>query len=277
MTAKIKVLFISQEIMPFVEETNLSKISRTLPQGIQEKGREVRCFMPRYGCINERRNQLHEVIRLSGMNIIINDTDHPLVIKVASIPAARLQVYFIDNEEYFKRKAMLKDPKGEMFADNDERAIFFARGVIETIKNLGWAPDIIHCHGWITNMIPLYLRKIYKDNPIFADAKVVYSLYDDEFSSNLPENLYDKVKFDGIPAKDLKHYKNANYLSTTKAALDYADAVTINSESVNPEIQTYLSNVKKPILGYNAEENLINTVNDFYEEVLQDSTVLSEK
>ncbi|MDD2411602.1 MAG: glycogen/starch synthase [Bacteroidales bacterium] len=277
MTAKIKVLFISQEIMPFVEETYLSKISRTLPQGIQEKGHEVRCFMPRYGCINERRNQLHEVIRLSGMNIIINDTDHPLVIKVASIPAARLQVYFIDNEEYFKRKAMLKDPKGEMFADNDERAIFFARGVIETIKNLGWAPDIIHCHGWFTNMIPLYLRKIYKDNPIFADAKVVYSLYDDEFSSNLPENLYDKVKFDGIPAKDLKHYKNANYLSTTKAALDNADAVIINSESVNPEIQTYLGNVKKPILGYNAEENLVNTVNDFYEEVLQNSTVLSEK
>lgn len=277
MKAKIKVLFISQEIMPFVEETYLSKISRTLPQGIQEKGREVRCFMPRYGCINERRNQLHEVIRLSGMNIIINDTDHPLVIKVASIPAARLQVYFIDNEEYFKRKAMLQDPKGEMFADNDERAIFFARGVIETIKNLGWAPDIIHCHGWFTNMIPLYLRKIYKDSPIFADAKVIYSLYDDEFSSELPENLYDKVKFDGIPVKDLKHYKKANYLSTTKAALDYADGVIMNSESINPEIQTYLSSVKKPILGYNAEENLVNTVNDFYEEVLQNSTVLSEK
>lgn len=277
MKAKIKVLFISQEIMPFVEETCLSKISRTLPQGIQEKGREVRCFMPRYGCINERRNQLHEVIRLSGMNIIINDTDHPLVIKVASIPAARLQVYFIDNEEYFKRKAMLKDTKGEMFVDNDERAIFFARGVIETIKNLGWAPDIIHCHGWFTNMIPLYLRKIYKDSPIFADAKVIYSLYDDEFSADLPENLYDKVKFDGIPIKDLKHYKKANYLSSTKAALDYSDAVVMSSESVNPEIQTYLSTVKKPILGYNAEENLVNTVNDFYEEVLQNSSVLSEK
>lgn len=275
MANKIKVLLISQEITPYVEETHISKISRTLPQGIQEKGREVRCFMPRYGCINERRNQLHEVIRLSGMNIIINDTDHPLVIKVASIPTARLQVYFIDNEEYFKRKSMLVDCNHVMHADNDERAIFFARGVIETIKNLGWSPDIIHCHGWFTNMIPLYLKKIYKDNPIFADTKVVYSVYDDGFNNPLSENLYDKVKFDGIPAKDIKHYKEANFVSTTKSALDFSDAVVINSNIIHPEIQTYLSNVKSPILGYNPEENYINSVNEFYDEVLQNSSVLT--
>lgn len=277
MTHKTKVLFISQEITPYVDESHISRISRTLPQGIQEKGREVRCFMPRYGCINERRNQLHEVIRLSGMNIIINDTDHPLVIKVASIPTARLQVYFIDNEEYFKRKSMLKDANQVMYSDNDERAIFFARGVIETIKNLGWAPDIIHCHGWFTNMIPLYLKKIYKDNPIFSDTKVVYSVYDDSFNTPLSDKLYDKVKFDGIPAKDIKHYKEANFVSSTKSALDFSDAVIINSDVIHPEIQTYLSNVKRPILGYNPEENYINSVNDFYEEVLQKTSVLTER
>src|SRR5664280_799781 len=180
-----KVLFISQEITPYLGETKLSKIGRFLPQGIQERGKEIRTFMPRYGCINERRNQLHEVIRLSGMNLIIDDTDHPLIIKVASIQSARMQVYFIDNEDYFQRKNIIKDSKGNEFADNDERAIFYARGVLETVIKLRWAPDLIHCSGWLTSLVPLYIKKAYNDDPLFVNSKVIYSVYHDDFKKSL--------------------------------------------------------------------------------------------
>ena len=179
----VKVLFISQEITPYLPETEMSLIGRNLPQGIQEKGKEIRTFMPRYGCINERRNQLHEVIRLSGMNLIIDDTDHPLIIKVASIQAARMQVYFIDNEEYFFRKNVLTNDEKNYYEDNDERAIFFARGVLETVKKLRWSPDLIHCHGWFTSLVPLFIKKHFKDEPLFMNSKVVYSIYDDEFTN----------------------------------------------------------------------------------------------
>ena len=171
---KKRVLYVSQEIQPFLPETAISKTVRQVSQGIQESGKEIRVFMPRFGCINERRHQLHEVIRLSGMNLIIDDSDHPLIIKVASIPAAKMQVYFIDNEEYFKRKAVYGDDEEAFFGDNDERAIFFCRGVVETVRKLGWKPDIIHCSGWMTSLLPLYLKKFYNDDPHFSDAKVVY-------------------------------------------------------------------------------------------------------
>ena len=161
---KTRVLFVTQEILPYLEETAMAKIGRFLPQGIQERGKEIRTFMPRYGNINERRNQLHEVIRLSGMNLIIDDADHPLIIKVASIQQARMQIYFIDNEDYFQRKFTIADKNGKFFEDNDERTIFFARGVLETVKKLGWGPDIVHCHGWFTSLLPVYLKKAYKVN-----------------------------------------------------------------------------------------------------------------
>jgi len=167
-----KILFISQEITPYLPESEMSKIGRYLPQGIQEKGREIRTFMPKYGSINERRNQLHEVIRLSGMNLIIDDTDHPLIIKVASIQSARMQVYFIDNEDYFHRKSVLSDENGEYFQDNDERAIFFARGVLETVRKLRWSPDVVHCHGWITALVPLYLKRSFVDDPLYNNSKL---------------------------------------------------------------------------------------------------------
>ncbi len=174
MKNKSKILFVSQEITPYLKETKMGKIGRYLPQGIQESGKEMRTFMPRFGLINERRNQLHEVIRLSGMNLIIDDTDHPLIIKVASIQTARMQVYFIDNEDYFQRKAMIRDPKTEAFyEDNDERTVFFSRGVLETVKKLGWAPDVIHCNGWMSALVALYVKTAYKDNPLFAKSKVV--------------------------------------------------------------------------------------------------------
>ena len=178
----MKVLFIHQEITPYLKETPMSLIGRYLPQGIQEKGKEIRIFMPRFGNINERRNQLHEVIRLSGMNMIINDTDHPLIIKVASIQKARIQIYFIDNDDLFtKRKSTIADKDGVFYEDNDDRTVFFSRGVIETVRKLNWPPDIIHCHGWMTSLVPLYIKRAFKDNPLFSDSKVIYSLYDDDF------------------------------------------------------------------------------------------------
>ena len=176
MNKKPKVLFVSQEIFPYLESSTIGNIARHLPQGTQEKGKEIRTFMPRFGVVNERRNQLHEVIRLSGMNLIIDESDHPLIIKVASIQAARMQVYFIDNEEYFQRKHTTHDADNNFFQDNDDRTIFFCRGVLETVKKLGWAPDIIHCHGWMSSLIPLFVKTAYREDPIFRNARVVYSV-----------------------------------------------------------------------------------------------------
>ncbi|HRY99853.1 MAG TPA: glycogen/starch synthase, partial [Bacteroidales bacterium] len=213
---KANVLFVAQEITPYLKETPMGRIGRYLPQGIQERGKEIRTFMPRYGSINERRNQLHEVIRLSGMNLIIDDADHPLIIKVASIQSARMQIYFIDNEEYFQRKAVIRDKNGKFFPDNDERAVFFSRGVLETVKKLGWPPDIVHCHGWMSSLVPLYIKRAFRDNPLFTDTKVVFSVYDDQFSEKFSKNLVNKVAMEGISEDDLKYYTQGDYVSITR-------------------------------------------------------------
>jgi starch synthase len=266
---KTRVLFVAQEILPYLEESPMAKIGRFLPQGIQERGKEIRTFMPRYGNINERRNQLHEVIRLSGMNLIIDDTDHPLIIKVASIQQARMQIYFIDNEDYFQRKFTLTDKGGKYFEDNDERTIFFTRGVLETVKKLGWGPDIVHCHGWFTSLLPVYLKKAYKINPLFTDAKMVLSIYDDEFSGSLNTSLSEKMKVEGLSGKDLAHYKTPDYVNLIKAAIEDSDAIIIGSEKINPEIEKHLKTIKKPILEYQDEENYIDTYSEFYDEILK--------
>jgi len=272
---KKRVLFVAQEIMPYLEETQIGRIGRYLPQGIQERGKEIRTFMPRYGNINERRNQLHEVIRLSGMNLIIDDNDHPLIIKVASIQQARMQIYFIDNEDYFQRKSVLRDKSGEFFDDNDERAIFFARGVLETVKKLGWGPDIVHCHGWFSSLVPLYLKKSYKVNPLFVDAKVVMSIYDDEFSEEFRGDFGKRLKYDGITNKDLAYYKKANYVNVIKAAIEFSDAVIIGSERINPEIKDHLKKINKPVLGYQDNDNYIDVYSDFYDRMLVEEPVVS--
>ncbi len=267
---KTKVLFVSQEITPYLPENEMSFIGRNLPQGIQEKGKEIRTFMPRYGCINERRNQLHEVIRLSGMNLIINDTDHPLIIKVASIQAARMQVYFIDNEDYFQRKKILLDDNGEAFEDNDERAIFFARGVLETVKKLRWAPDVVHCQGWFAGLVPLYIKKAFNEDPLFTETKVIFSVYDDEFSTPLNADFKDKVIVDGISSKDVAKLENADYIALNKFAIDYSDAIVFGSEKINDEIRAYAEASKKPLLGYQNREEYVDAYSDFYDSLLED-------
>jgi len=271
---KERILFVCQEIYPFVPETSQSKIGRKLPQAIQEAGYEIRTFMPRFGNINERRNQLHEVIRLSGMNLIINDNDHPLIIKVASIQLARLQIYFIDNEDFFQRKFMFHDKNNKFFKDNDERAIFYARGVIETVKKLGWSPELIHCHGWLSSLVPIYIKNAYVDNPLFTETKVIISLYDEDFTTTFNKNFPVKIKMEGISDNDLKQLKNLDYVSLMKLAIDFSDGVILASETINPELISYLKKSKKPVLNYKNELEYVKAYTDFYNEVLAEKPVL---
>ena len=263
-----KILFIAQEITPYLPESEIATICRTLPQGIQERGREIRTFMPKFGSINERRNQLHEVIRLSGMNLIIDDTDHPLIIKVASIQAARMQVYFIDNEDFFQRKHTISDDDGNEYEDNDDRSIFYVRGVLETVKKLRWCPDVIHCHGWMTALAPLYIKKAYKDEPSFRDAKVVFSVYEDDFKSTLSDDFAAKLMLKGISKKDLGDLKEpVDYAALCKLAVDYSDGVIQNSEKVDESIIEYARQSGKLILDYQNPENYADACNEFYDQV----------
>ncbi|MBA3901531.1 MAG: glycogen/starch synthase [Bacteroidetes bacterium] len=273
---KPKVLFISQEITPYLDDCPISSLSRKLPQGIQERGKEIRVFMPKYGCINERRNQLHEVIRLSGMNLIINDNDHPLIIKVASIQAARMQVYFIDNEEYFQRKYIMHDKKDTFYNDNDERTIFFCRGVLETVKKLGWAPDIVHCHGWFTSLVPLYLKRAFKEDPIFANSKVVFSVYDNEFPETFDKNYAKKLKLEGISDEDVEILKKPTFVNLNKSAIAMSDAVIIGSENISPEIEKYLKETNKPVLPFQAPDKYIDAYSAFYDDVLEMVPAMAE-
>jgi len=265
-----RVLFVNSEIFPYLPESEIANIGRYLPQGIQERKKEIRSFMPRYGCINERKNQLHEVIRLSGMNIIINDVDRPLVIKVASISAARMQVYFIDNEDYFHRKSIYHDENGKFFEDNGERAVFFARGVLETVKKLRWAPDIIHCQGWISQVLPLYLKKAYKDDPIFSESKIVLSLYDDT-PATFPANLKDRLLFGGITEKDVEIMTEPTGINLAKLAASYSDGIIFGAEGVDKELISYCNESGLPVLPFNAEAiqngSYIEDYNSFYDQL----------
>lgn len=268
---KKKVLFIFQEITPYLPESELSKIGRYLPQGIQERGKEIRTFMPRYGCVNERRNQLHEVIRLSGMNLVINDTDRPLIIKVASIQAARMQVYFIDNEDYFHRKHVMTSKTGEPFEDNDERAMFFAKGVLETVVKLRWAPDLIHCHGWISSFVPLLIKRTYAQDPLFSQSKVIYSSYDNQIEKPLNADLTDKVVTDDISKADIKILENADYNSLEKLAFQFSDGIIRGSQKYKKEIESALNSAAVPVLDYQSEETYLDEYDNFYEKILSDN------
>ena len=221
--------------------------------------------MPRYGNINERRHQLHEVIRLSGINLVINDLDMPLIIKVASIPKERIQVYFIDNEDYFKRKATLTDEDGKLYPDNDERAIFFAKGVIETVKKLNWSPDIIHVNGWLASLLPVYLKEFYKNEPLFTDSKIVTSVYNQSFDETLDTNMINKVRFDNIDEEALKHLEQPSYINLMKTAIDYSDALIIGSEEIPKQLEDYLKDCNKPVLNYFPLEEFAEPYAEFYD------------
>lgn len=239
---------------------------------MQEKGFEIRILMPRFGNINERRNRLHEVIRLSGMNIVIDENDNPLIIKVASIPAARMQVYFLDNEDYFHRKYVFNDAKGKFYADNDERTIFFCKGALETVKKLGWAPDIVHCHGWMSSLVPAYLKTNYKDDPTFKDAKIVYSIYENGFDGTLGDNFAKKALMKGMEEKDTASYAAGTNNALVKAALEYADGVVLGAETIDEDLLNFVKKSEKPVLDHQATADMENYYN-FYQEIATDELV----
>ena len=263
-----KILYVSSEVVPYLPESEISSMSFEIPKMVNKQGGQIRIFMPRYGNINERRHQLHEVIRLSGLNLVINDLDMPLIIKVASIPKERIQVYFIDNEEYFKRKATLRDRDNKLFEDNDERAIFFAKGVFETIKRLNWPPDIIHIHGWMAALLPLYLKNIYKDEPIFQNSKIVTSLYGNEFDKTLNKDMMNKILFDEIDNSYISKLSKPTYENLMKVAIDSSDAVIKGSENISSGINEYLKKYKKPILDFQPIDSFAEPYMDFYNNLL---------
>lgn len=271
---KKKILFVSQEIAPFVQKSEIANLTRKLPQSIQEAGKDIRVFTPKFGCINERRHQLHEVIRLSGMNIIIDDKDHPLLIKVASIPSARLQVYFIDNEEFYDRKGTVVSEEGEFYEDNDERAMFFCRGVLETVKKLGWKPDVIHCHGWMASLMPLYIKKIYQKDPHFSDTRVVLSLYDEEINNNLDNRFLEKLKFEGFDKKLLAEFKDTSYTSVMKAIVKYADGVSIGSEEIPANVKEIFDTATCLKQEYVQEELQTKVMSDFFDKVIEEEVMV---
>lgn len=272
MKERKKVLYVSQEIAPYLPETPMSVVGRDLPQATQEMGYEVRTFMPKYGCINERRNQLHEVIRLSGMNVVIDDTDHPLIIKVATLQPSRMQVYFIDNDDYFqfspeKSLEIVTSPE-----DNDERIIFFARSVIETARKLRWNPAIIHCLGWTSSLVPLFLRKIHHDDPTFSESKIVYALRAEDFDYTLDPRFVEKLKCNDLNDEDLQSFGNdaVNFLALNKLAIDHSDAIVISSETVVPELIDYARQSGKPLLEFNPDDKqFFEDYKNFYATLLE--------
>lgn len=254
----------SSEVIPYLPESEIASMSFEAPQMVNSKGGQIRIFMPRYGNINERRHQLHEVIRLSGMNLVINDFDMPLIIKVASIPKERIQVYFIDNEEYFKRKATYADADGKFFEDNDERAIFFAKGVVETVKKLNWAPDIIHVHGWLAALLPVYLRSFYASEPLFKQSKIVTSVYNQGFEGSLNKEMITKMTFDGIDAGEIAELEDPTFENLMKITVKHSDAAIIGSSNLDENLVNLLNTTKIPVLPFKKKEEFPEAYEEFY-------------
>ncbi len=266
--SKKRVLIVTQEMEPYTTLSAISAIARKLPQYVQEHGMEIRVLMPRFGVINERRHRLHEVVRLSGMNIIVDEDDYPLIIKVASLPGTRMQVYFLDNEEFFKRKQVFEDADGKPFEDNADRMIFFCKGVLETVKKFGWAPDLIHCHGWMTSLIPLYLQKAYQNEPIFQNSKIVYSVYEETMEKELSERFSQKASINNLEPDDLKAYQNEDGITLHQGASEYSHALILGSDTLGEAVQSKVDAFDKPVLNFQDEENYLPAYLEFYRELL---------
>ena len=266
---KKKILYVSQEICPYMNESAMGTLSGALPQLMQESGKDIRIFLPRFGTVNERRHQLHEVIRLSGMNLIIDDFDHQLIIKVASIQQQRMQVYFIDNEEYFPRRQMFHDHEGNFIENNDERMIFYCKGVIETVRKLGWSPDVIHCQGWFTSLVPMYIKKLYSEDPLFENTKVIYSVFSNGYKGKLSDTIIDKLLFENLSETDLSGLKNLNINTLNKFAISYADAVVQASEKINKTVLNNIEESGKPFLEFPGEEEYEKNYLNFYDSFIE--------
>ncbi len=267
--SKKRVLYITQEMSPYTALTEISGILNQLAPHVYNKGMEVRVLMPRFGVINERRHRLHEVVRLSGMNIIVDDDDFPLIIKVASLPGSRMQVYFLDNEEFFKRKFVFDDEDEKPYGDNADRMIFFCKGAMETVKKFGWAPDIIHCSGWMTSLIPMYHKKIYKTDPIFQDAAMIYSAHNTSYEASFDQDFLKKAMINDLTEEDLAPYHDGDKITLHEGALKHADGVIKGSESYSDNVQSALDSLEAPTLVHDNEEFLAEYVN-FYNSFIKE-------
>jgi starch synthase len=267
--SKKRVLFVTQEMKPYTTLGEISEIVNKLAPFIYNKGFEVRVLMPKYGLINERRHRLHEVVRLSGMNIIVDDDDFPLIIKVASLPGSRMQVYFLDNEEFFKRKFIFRDEDENLFDDNADRMVFFCKGVMETVKKFGWSPDIIHCHGWMTSLVPLYFQKIYKNDPIFEHSKVLYSVYNESLSESFDDTFFNKATINELEKEDLKDFHQNGQIDLHHGAVVNADGLISGSESLDSNVQSIIDSAESPAIEHNPEEFLQDYLN-FYKSFLEE-------
>lgn len=266
---KKRLLLITQEMHPYTALSVISNITQQIPQYMHENGLELRILMPRFGTINERRHRLHEVVRLSGMNIVVNDEDFPLIIKVASMPGSRLQVYFLDNDEFFKRKSVFEDSEGTPFDDNLERMIFFCKGAIETVKKFGWPPDIIHCHGWMTSMLPYYLRTLYKDEPLFRNSRLTWSAYQHDANGQFkPEDL-EKSLIPPMNSEVLLPFIHEGQVSLDRGAIAYSDAIIRCSDSLSDDVESLMQTMQKPLLDVVDEEAMLPAYLEFYDSLLE--------
>jgi starch synthase len=260
-----KILYISSEVVPYLPHSELSNLAFEIPKMVNDRGGQTRIFIPKYGIINERRHQLHEVIRLSGMNLVVNDIDMPLIIKVASIPKERMQVYFIDNDDYFKGRKLFSEDDGTLYADNEERAIFFAKGVIETVKKLNWSPDIIHVQGWIASLVPLYCKFYYKDEPLLANTKIITSFYTPPFTGEMEGDLFDKIKFDGIEDEHMTGLKTSTLDAMFTNAILHSDGIVLASEGISDVVKTAAQSSSKPLLELSKDIDVLTAHETFYE------------
>ncbi len=276
MTDKKKVLFVTQEMDPYTALSEISGIVRKLPEYAQNNQMEIRVLMPKYGTINERRHRLHEVVRLSGMNIIVDDDDFPLIIKVASLPNTRMQVYFLDNEDFFKRKSVFADDNGKPFEDNPDRMIFFCKGVIETVRKFGWPPDIIHCHGWMTSLIPIFIREAYKTEPLFQRSKIVYSVYNNEMDKHFDDSFSSKASINNLTEEDLEGYMNGTGVTLDKGAIANSDALIRGSEELTENLEALLNSTDLPILDYKNEDEFLGAYLDFYHSLLEEEETVEQ-
>jgi starch synthase len=266
--SKLRILYISSEIDPFLETSKIASLLRKLPQEMQERGMEIRILIPRFGLINERKHRLHEVVRLSGINISIGEEEKPLIIKVASIPAAKLQVYFLDNEDYFHRKTVFTDKTGAFYDDNDERSIFFCKGALETVKKLGWAPDVVHCTDWMTSLIPLYLKTTYKNDPIFKNTKTIFTVYNNSFDHTFSDDMFPKVKMMDISDENLANLRSRDFYGFIKIGCQYSDVVVKANPSLNEEISLALDETaERQIHSYVDDENAAEIFYNLYTEL----------
>ena len=266
---KKRILFIATELSPYLELTEFAETVNKLAIKTNDNGYEVRCIMPRFGVINERRHRLHEVVRLSGINVSVDDDDYPLQIKVASLPSARLQVYFLENEDFYKRKFIFHDEDDQWFDDNGLRTIFFAKAALETVKKFGWAPDVVHCSGWMSGLVPAFIKTAYKREPVFGHSKVVFSIGEDMFDESLGNDFIEKALVgNNITEKDLEVFKPADNLSLYRGGAKFADAITFGAPDVNPILVEEFSKVRgKKVIKYKENSSILDEYLELYNKI----------